>query len=555
MNGNETTGPISRRGFLKGVGAGVGLGALPALAGVKSVFGEEPSGRKPNVIFIITDDQDRSMFNFLPEGRGKNLSPNIDRLASEGTILLSQHCSTPVCGPSRYSCLTGRYACRTRMPWMVARAKQQGQMVVTNGTAIMHDEECLPRLLQQAGYVTGAVGKNHVVHVPDRERVPEDADPRDPQVDRKLKEEAAEVKAAFRQCGFDYAASIYNGNPVGNGPRDLAVHNMDWLAKGALDFIDQNKDVPFFLYLATTITHGPRAKARSWAANPLATADGYLQEPLDVLPSRESLAARVRQAGLEGTGRENVLWLDDAVGALLRRIEQHGIADNTILFYFTDHGVGAKASVYEGGVQSVAFVWRKGGFPCGGATNAIVSNIDFAPTILDFAGGAPRPDLFDGKDTRPLLEGKAQKLHDSLYFEIGYTRGVLKDGWKYLALRYSDYANNLPLEERQARLDRANHYLTSWGRQPHNTDPMAPFSHYSLVPGGGDTEYGTIGRYPAYFDADQLYNLGEDPAEQHNLAGDSRYAAELAEMKDELARHLAGLPGGFAELKELDNSV
>ena len=149
----------------------------------------------------------------------------------------------------------------------------------------------------------------------------------------------------------------------------------------------------------------------------------------------------------------------------------------------------------------------------------------------------------------PVLDGEVRELHDSLYFEIGYTRGVLKDGWKYIALRYSDYANELPIEERRKRLDNQNRFLTSWGRRPHSTDPTAPFSHYSLVPGGGDTEHGTIGRYPAYFDADQLYDLTSDPGEQVNLAGEPRHAGKLEEMKGLLRDYLADLPGSFAEFR------
>ncbi len=549
MNMKKATERISRRVLLKGMGAGAALAALPALGGAEAVFGEGPSGRKPNVIFIITDDQDRSMFNFLPEGKGRNLSPSIDQLASEGTILLGQHCSTPVCGPSRYSCLTGRYACRTRKPWVVERAEREGQMIVTNGTAIMPDDECLPKLLQQAGYVTGAVGKNHVVHVPDWKRVPNEADPREPEVLKELQQNAVKVREAFARCGFDYAEGIYNSNPVGIGPRELSVHNMDWITAAGLDFIDQNKDRPFFLYFATTVTHGPRGRDRSWGADPRATPVGYLDEPPDVLPPRGSLPERLKAAGIEARGKENVLWLDDAVGALLRRLARHGIDDNTVIFYFADHGQGAKGSVYEGGTRSVAFVWRRGGFACGPATDALVSNIDFAPTVLELAGAPARPKLFDGRSILPLLDGKVREHRDSLYFEIGYTRGVLKDGWKYIALRYSDHAKDLPLQERQKLLDRQNRYLAAWGRAPHNTDPLAPFSHYSLVPGGGDTEFRTIGKYPAYFDADQLYNLAEDPGEQRNLAGDPQYAAELAEMKGELVGYLADMPGGFAEFK------
>ncbi len=552
MKKKKATEGISRRGFLKSAGAGAGLVALPPLAALAPVFGGGTTTRKPNVIFIITDDQRRDMFNFLPEGRGKNLSPNIDRLASEGTILLGQHCSTPVCSPSRFSCLTGRYASRTRMRWMVSRAKKEGQFIVTNGAAIMPDDECLPKMLKAAGYVTGAVGKNHVVRVPDWKRVPNEADARDPEVVKELQQNVVRIREAFTRCGFDYAEGIYNSNPVGIGPRELSVHNTDWITAAGLDFIDQNKDRPFFLYFATTVTHGPTSKSRSWGADPRLSPVGVLDEPPNVLPSRESLPKRLKEAGITARGRENVLWLDDAVGALVDKLEEHGIADNTIIFYFADHGQGAKGSVYEGGTRSVAFVWRKGGFPCGGTTDALVSNIDFAPTILDLTGTPPRPELFDGRSMLPALEGKTRTHHDSLYFEIGYTRGVLKDGWKYIALRYSDYANNLPLEERQRLLDGANRYLTSWGRKPHNTDPMAPFSHYSLVPGGSDTEFGTIGRFPAYHDADQLYDLATDPGEQRNLAASPQYAEKLAEMKQELKKHLAGVPGPFAEFKRGD---
>ena len=68
--------------------------------------------KRPNVIFLITDDQLPDTFNFLPEGKDKNLTPTLDRLAQEGTVLMGQHVVSPVCTPSRYNCLTGRYASR-----------------------------------------------------------------------------------------------------------------------------------------------------------------------------------------------------------------------------------------------------------------------------------------------------------------------------------------------------------------------------------------------------------------------------------------------------------
>ena len=73
---------------------------------------------------------------------------------------------------------------------------------------------------------------------------------------------------AMKQCGFDYARAIYHNNPDGNGPRALAVHNLDWITPAGLRFIDQYKDQPFFLYFAVTVPHGPGDAKRSWNADP-----------------------------------------------------------------------------------------------------------------------------------------------------------------------------------------------------------------------------------------------------------------------------------------------
>ena len=168
-------------------------------------------------------------------------------------------------------------------------------------------------------------------------------------------------------------------------------------------------------------------------------------------------------------------------------------------------------------------------------------------------GVSPLPDVLDGKSMLPLLEGKADKIHNSLYFELGYTRGVLKDAWKYIALRYSPYARNMTLEQRKKLLEDWNKLAREVGMKPHNTDPTKPFSHVHTVPGGTWDNYlysADSGRgHPAFFDADQLYNLAADPGEQKNLAADPRHASKLQEMQGELKKYLEGLPGPFAELK------
>jgi len=525
------------------------MGSALATVGLVPSLGFARGRRRPNIIFIIADDMKRHMFNCLAEGKGKNLTPNIDRLAAEGTLLMGQHVASPVCTPSRYNCLTGRYASRARNAGFLATTRQNGQSVVTWNTHILPTDQTLPKLLKKQGYVTGIVGKNHVVEVPGYKKLAYRADPTTPQAKKVLAENSKKIKAAMKACGFDYAESIYHNNPDGNGPRALAVHNLDWIARGGLEFIDRNKDKSFFLYFASTVPHGPSEKERSWAADRRITADGILDEPLDVLPAPETLPARLKAAGITGGGKENVLWLDDAVGALIQRLKKHGLYDDTIVFFFTDHGQDAKGTIYQGGVADPSIVWRKGGFPCGPVSEVLISNIDFAPTILDLAGAGSSEGHFDGRSFRPVLQAETDAIHDTLYFEMGYTRGVRKGRWKYLTLRYPERGTRMTPAERRRILQRFNAKQKEHGKRIMTTDPSAPFSHISLIPGGGGAEAASTGKYPGYYDADQLYDLSRDPGERKNLANDPAYAEKLHEMKGELIKYLEQLPGGFADLK------
>jgi arylsulfatase A-like enzyme len=511
----------------------------------KTLRSETRRRSRPNIVFFILDDMHRHMFNCLPEGKGKNLTPTIDRLAAEGMLMLGQHVVSPVCTPSRYNCLTGKYASRA----LGHQAESSQQTVVTWNTHIRPNDTTLATLLKKEGYATGFVGKNHVVQVPGWKKVAWDADPVAPDVKKHLKENANHLQSALKTVGFDFADRLYHNNPDGNGSQHLAVHNLDWITEGALTFIDKNRDTPFFLYFASTIPHGPTAKARSWHADPRITADGILEKPPHVLPDRDSLPQRLKQAGVKTPGRENLLWLDDAVGAVVARLEKHGLDQNTVIFFFNDHGQAAKGTVYQGGVSNPSIIWRKGGFPGGSSSNALISNVDFAPTILDLAGVTNLNTTFDGKSFASVLEGQSQSIHKTLYFELGYARGIRKGPWKYLALRYPPSAKNTSLEKRRKSLDRVNKNLRRRGRPIITEDPTRPFSHVSLIPGGGDAERSSTGQYPAYYDVDQLYNLSEDPTEQTHLAHKQAYASILKDMKQELRRYLDTLPGTFAELK------
>jgi arylsulfatase A-like enzyme len=253
----------------------------------------------------------------------------------------------------------------------------------------------------------------------------------------------------------------------------------------------------------------------------------------------------LKEAGLQGRGKENLLWLDDALGALFNKLEQHHLVENTIIFFFNDHGQKSKGTIYQGGVHNPSIIWKKDGFQCGSRSNAQISNVDFAPTILDMVGIDYSGQTFDGISFKPVLDGKTDKTRDSLYFELGYARGVLKDQWKYMAIRYPEQIENMSREERQRVLDEYNAGRIKRDLELVTKDPAKPFSHLTAVPGGGHAESRSTGKYPGYYDRDQLYDLSKDPGERKNLAKDVKYQDQLKMMKAELRKYLDDLPGNF----------
>ena len=515
--------------------------------------------KKPNIIFFIADDMERYMFNFLPEGIGKNLSPHIDKLADEGVVLMQQHVSSSVCTPSRYACLTGQYASRSRCDEFTNFTKKmKGQTAVQWNTYIVPGQTTIGTLLKEQGYVTGFYGKNHAVEAPGWKKLPLDTDPKDPEAVAVLKKDQEIIQEQLKKCGFDYSGALYQDNPSYLGPEKLRYQNLDWITDAALKFLDKvkNDDKPFFLYYATTVPHGPSDAAHSWNGDRHVTAEGILDTVPTVLPPKETIPKRLIDAGLVKEGQKipdakaNVLWIDDALGALMKRLEEQGKLDNTIIFFFNDHGQYAKGSIYEGGVSSPSVVWKSGGFGVKGVYNEYVSNIDFAPTILEMAGGNPeKVDSFDGKSFYQILNNKECKTHESLYFEMGYSRGVLKDGIKYIALRFPEFAENWDMEKRKEVLDKWNNFRKANKLRYHYTDPSMPFSHLMLIPGGGDAEYPSTQRYKHYYDKDQLYDLRVDPNEQNNLINNPRYKEKVVEMRNLLKSYLKDLPGTFGEFK------
>lgn len=507
---------------------------------------------KPNILFILTDDQHIDQWNFLPEGRNengspKNLCPTIDSLAGESVILGGLHCPSPLCVPSRFNYLTGQYASRAKNSWFQDLHKLHGHTFIHQEPKLTPGISTLAKQLKSMGYSTGFVGKNHTVEVPDWHKLAVNADVRSDASVEQLHHNDSLVKNAFYQLGFDFADRIWHTNPMANGPKAISVHNMEWITGGALNFLEESGKNPFYLVYSTTVPHGPR---NGWKMDPLATPAGMLEKAPEIGTDRASIALRLKEKGLDQS-RGDLLWLDDNIAVIIQKLKEMKVLDNTIIVYVSDHAVeSGKTTVYQGGMHTMGFIWGKD-FQNGIINNSLISTVDLVPTLMEAAGGNPQDYPYDGISILPVLKGKKEKVRETVYGEMGHSRTVIKGKYKYIALRYSDYTLNMSLSERKAWLEAANKYMISIGRKPFSdNDINGKFGHSGYIPDGWDHEKKPMKKYPAFFDADQLYNLETDPDEQNNLAYNPEYKEIVKEMKAELTVYLNQLPGGFAEFKE-----
>lgn len=481
----------------------------------------DTSGDSPNVIVIYTDDTDPDWIGCYG---GDVLTPNIDSIAEDGVRFDRYYASSPVCSPSRYSALTGRYASRSERFHEIC--PPGGPVNIDWEPGIHGESDTLPEILSEQGYTTGLVGKWHQGVDDERiEPIDDDADPRDPAVAERLEHNYQVLLDAVEGAGFDEAASLYQNNVDDMElPDELCHQNMDWVTQGALEFVEANHDDPFFLFMAPTLTHVPRGRDQL-ESDPRGTPRGYLDEAPDVQPPRETVLDRVDEAGVEG-GPPDATWLDDGVGAVLDRLDALGIEEDTLVIFTSDHGdIEGKFTCYDRGARQPCLARWPGELDTRDPEDALVSNVDLAPTIFDLAGVEPSADYHvDGESFSPLLTGEGSYERDSVFLEITTERAVVTaDNYKYLAVRYPP--------DIQAEVDagqRYNHYCIEFDENVYYTF--------------GASEY-----YPYYFDRDQLYDLDADPEEQHNLADDPEHQDRLEELRETLREYSAELPHDFGE--------
>ncbi len=327
---------------------------------------------------------------------------------------------------------------------------------------------------------------------------------------------------AMKPYGFDYVDGYYGANLRELFNDSLNVHNLDWTVDKALTFLDESKDEPFFLFFSTTLHHGPVPwdNRYSMNADPRMTGEGFVAEGFDVLPSRADVLARNRAAGFKDN-RAFALWLDDGVGAILDKVKQLGLEEDTLVVFVSDHGSyrHGKATLHDYGMRVPMLVRWPGRIKPGSTYDGILGNIDVAPTLLDVCGIQPPPDYrMDGTSFKEVLFGTQEPIRDVLFGEMGHSRGVKTKDWKYIAVRYPD--------ELQQRIDRGETFRGFTGDvldRPYLTRNGHLGHHASVV-------------NPHYFEADQLYSLKTDPEENDNVVEQNPEVAQR--MKRELSKAL-----------------
>lgn len=345
----------------------------------KSSVAREP----PNVILILTDDQGYA--DLACHGNQHLRTPFLDRVHRESVRFTNFH-SSPLCSPTRASLMTGRYNYRT------------GVIDTWVGLAMMRPTEVtLAESLGGAGYRTGLFGKWHL-----GDNYPLRA------MDQGFQETLTFTDGMLGAIGDPAPNTYFDPVLLRNGkPEKTSGYCTQVFFDAAMQFMKENRERPFFVYLPTNVPHGP----------------------LDVA---ESDAAPYRAMGLDDATAKvygMVENLDGHVGRLLRFLETSGLEKDTILIFMSDNGLygtrynaglrGQKGTVYNGGIKVPFFVRAPGRFAGGVDVDRIAAHIDVHPTLLDLCGvKKPAGPAMDGVSLRPLLEGHSAGWPDrTLFFQ------------------------------------------------------------------------------------------------------------------------------------------
>jgi len=382
-----------------------------ALAGLGSGDALAAEEAKPNIVFVLTDDQGYG--DLACHGHPYVKTPNLDRLYAQSTRLTDYHVS-PTCAPTRAALMTGRAPFKNGITHTILERERMALAATT-----------IAEVLKSAGYTTGIFGKWHLG----------DEDPYQP------------GRRGFDEVFIHGAGGIGQAYPgscadaPGNKYFDPAIrHNgvfvktsgycTDVFFQQALGWIRDNRDRPFFAYISTNAPHSPYI-----------CPEEYQKPYLD----KVNWKPRASFYGM-------ITNIDDNMGLLMRKLDQWDLAENTLLVFMTDNGTaagdfnagmrGTKASMHEGGSRVPAFFRLPGRIPAGRDVEVMTRHIDIFPTFAELAG-AKYDVKVDGRSLVPLLTGKPVDWpHRYTFFHLGRWGKEEVKGWRNIKTTDPDEAKH-----------------------------------------------------------------------------------------------------------------
>lgn len=401
---------------------------------------EAHAAEKPNFVFFLIDDlgyMDISPNN--PETFYE--TPNIQKLADTGMRFTNGYAANPVCSPTRFSIMTGKYPSRADATNFFA-GKREGRFK----PAPLNDrmplaETTIAEALKPHGYKTAFLGKWHLG--PTEEFWPEN--------------QGFDVNIGGWSVGSPRGGYFapYTNPRLESGPE--GEHLPMRLAREASQLIDEMKADPFLLYLSFYSVHTPLQAPQELVEKYRQKAE-RLNLPTDEFAEEEQAwptdkPRKVRVVQRHATYAAMMESMDTAVGKVLDQLETSGVADNTVVFFFSDNGGlstsegsptsnlplrGGKGWLYEGGIREPMLIRWPGVTPEGSVCDVPVISTDFAPTIVEIAGlpALPRQHL-DGVSLTPLLRAEEAVPDRSLFWHYPHysNQGGIPGG----AMRMGDY--------------------------------------------------------------------------------------------------------------------
>lgn len=374
------------------------------------------AGDPPNIVFILADDLGSTQVGCY--GSSYYLTPNLDRLSAEGIRFTNAYAAAAVCSPTRASIMTGKYPARLHLTDFIAGNDRDDYPLVQPDWQkfLPLEEVTFAELLQEKGYRTALFGKWHL----SPGKVPPESLPYNPD------------KQGFDESFITYKPSGNALQPWQEAEND--AHNVDTITSLAIDFMERNRDNPFFLFVSHNTIHDP-LKERAW------TIRKYEDMDATAKPENHPVVAAMIER------------LDESCGRIMEKVKQLGIDDHTIIIFFSDNGGkhayasqapfrAGKGWLYEGGIREPLIIRWKGTVEPGTISGALVSSIDLYPTFLEMAGAdPPGSGTIDGKSLFPVLKNPSAGNHPVLYWHYPHYHtgsgmapaGAIRSGqWKLI---------------------------------------------------------------------------------------------------------------------------